>query len=597
MTRDVTRQKNPPPWYVLAAVASAGVVVGVLAYRTQIDNLGPLTTPTRAAMGVAAGWAFLVAGLVALTRRPGNRIGLLMTLVCFALLARQLRYSHDPLAFTAFTAIGELAYALFAHTALAYPSGRVIDRLERAYLGVTYAIALVFPAGVLLFYDGSERLRYFDPVPRESLLLVSGRPGIVNAIEIVYAGVGYGVLATVLVVLLARRLVLATPRARRTLAPLALAGAVAATRAVVDSVITFAPKPPAVVYWNLHWWQMAGLIALPAAYLWGMLRSRLSYATVGQLVVELDGTPPREIRTALARALRDPSVEVFFWLPERQAYVDVDGRPVALPEETSNRAVTRLDGDQGEPLAVLVHDPALRDEPELIDIASAAARLALENARLHAEVQAQLAQVKESRARIANAADDERRRIERDLHDGAQQLLVARAIELKRALRNRGGTLDPELERLLVETADDLQGAARGIRDLAAGIHPGVLTQGGLPVALEALAARVPFPVTVDADFGRLAPEVEGTAYFVVSEALTNTAKHAHATRASVSARVEDGRLVVEVVDDGVGGAAVNGGSGLRGLADRVEAHGGRLSIVSPAGDGTRLVGEIPCAS
>ena len=317
---------------------------------------------------------------------------------------------------------------------------------------------------------------------------------------------------------------------------------------------------------------------------------------MGDLVVRLEKTPPGDIRDALAEALHDPTLEVVFWLPERGEYVDADGRGVDLPQDESHRAATRLDHDN-EPLAALIHDPTLRDEPELIDAAAAAARLALENARLQAEVQAQLAKVKESRARIVAAGDEQRRRIERDLHDGAQQRLVALALELKSAERRLEGRADPDVERLLASAAEEVQVAVEELRQLAGGIHPGILTQGGLAVALAALASKAPLPVSVDAELDRLEPELEATAYFVAAEGLTNVTKHAHASSASLRACVDKGKLVIEVADDGVGGAAPNGGTGLRGLADRVEAQGGQLRIESPSRGGTRIIGEIPCES
>jgi signal transduction histidine kinase len=201
--------------------------------------------------------------------------------------------------------------------------------------------------------------------------------------------------------------------------------------------------------------------------------------------------------------------------------------------------------------------------------------------------------VKKSRARIASAADEERRRIERDLHDGAQQRLVAIALEIKRAQRDQE---DPNVDRLLESLADELQVAVEELREIARGIHPGILTQGSLAVALDSLASRAPIPVSVEAEVELLPNEVEAVAYFVVSEALTNIAKHAHASAASVTASVVNGNLVIEVRDNGMGGARTDGdGTGLRGLADRVEAHGGRLRVESPPGGGTRIVGEIPC--
>ena len=574
------------------ALMPAAVVLGVVAYREQLDGiLG--NTSIRSLATLAYAWAFVAAGLVAWSRRKGHRLGPMLVVVGFAMLLRQLRYSFDPLTFTVFYGLGDLPYALFTHAVLAYPTGRVTDRLERAYLRIAYPVVVAFPLAILLFYDASERLRYFDPRPHESLLLVSGSPDTVSVLQQAYAVVAYGGLALAFIALIARRLVRATPRTRRILAPLLVAAVVAALRAVFDSVLTFTQRPPAFVADNLFWWQVAGLIAVPLALLAGLLRARLARLTVAGLVVDLEDTPPQGIRDALARALDDPSLRVAFWLPERSEFVDADGRPTTLPKDGEDRAVTQLEHD-GHTLAALVHDPSLREEPKLVQAAGAAARMALENARLHAEVQAQLAKVKDSRARIVAAGDEQRRRIERDLHDGAQSRLVALALELKRAQR---GVADPELERLLASTAEELQGAVQELRELAQGLHPPLLVQSGLAVALSALADRTPVPVTVDADGERFAPEIEATAYFVVAEMLTNVAKHAQASRARVAAHRKNGTLVVAVEDDGVGGASAEGGSGLRGLADRIEARGGRLTVESPPGGGTRVVAEIPCAS
>jgi signal transduction histidine kinase len=574
-------------------VALGGIALGLVAYSVQVDNLGPATTTLRASSGVAAAWAFLAAGFATWSQRPGNRLGTLMVATCFALLARQLRYTHDALGFTTFFAFGEVGYALVAHSALAYPSGRVTDRMERHFVRIAYATVLAFPTAILLVHDGHEQLRYFDPFPRRSVISIEGDPGLAGFLQDGYAVIAYGALASVFILLVVRKLQLATPRARRILAPLLLAAVVAALWAVYNSVIAFASPSPDFVVENVFWWQIGALIALPLALFAGLIRSRLAHASVGDLVLRLENAAPGDIREGLAHALSDPSLEVFFWLPDRNAYANGDGRAVELPADGPDRVVTTLE-HEGHPLAALVHDTTLLDDQELIDVAAAAARLSLENARLHAEVQSQLAKVKESRSRIVAAADEQRRRIERDLHDGAQQRLVALALDLKRAQRQIG---DPDVEALLAAAAEEVQVAVEELRELAGGIHPGILTQGGLAVALGALAGKASVPVTVHADVERLRPEVEATGYFVASEALTNVAKHAHASSARVNARVENGRLVIEIADDGIGGATAGAGSGLRGLADRVEAQGGRLSVLSPAGGGTRVIGEIPCGS
>ena len=570
-------------------------MLGLVAYDVQIDNLGAGTTSLKAAAGVAVAWSFLAAGIASWSRRPGNLLGPIMAATCFALLARQLRYSHDALVFTVFFALSELGYALVAHSALAYPWGRVRDGAERAFLKLTYATVLAFPIAILLFHDSQTRLRFYSD-PRESLISISGNPGVTSFLEDAYAIIAYGCLAAIFIGLVARKLWQASPRTRRVLAPLLLGAVVAALWAVYNSVVAFVSPVPDFVAQNVFWWQITALIALPFTLFVGLIRSRLAHASIGDLVLRLDKVTPAGIRDELATALRDPTLEVFFWLPERGTFVDVHGLPVELPDDGPTRAVTMLEHD-GEPLAAVVHDPILRDEPELIDVAAAAARLALENARLQAEVQAQLARVQESRARIVAAGDEQRRRIERDLHDGAQQRLVALALELKSAQRRHGGRDDPEIDRLLGDAAEEVQVAVEELRDLAGGIHPGILTQGGLAVALDALAARASVPVTVDARLERVSPAIEATAYFVASEALTNVAKHANASSAAIAASLENGLLVIEVADNGAGGASVDGGSGLRGLADRVEAQGGRLRIISPAGGGTRVVGEIPCVS
>ncbi len=577
---------------VRLSLVVAAVLLGVVAYQVQVDDL--FSPSERAFAIVVVAWAFILAGLVAWARRPANRLGPLMLVAGFALLLRQLRYSHDPAVFTVFFALGDLSYALVGHAALAYPAGRVIDRAERAVVMAGYAVVVTFPLAILLFYDGTRPLLFFDPTPRESLLLVAGNAEVVEFLQKSLVLVLYGALATVFIALIGRRLIRATPHARRVLSPLLLAAVVVALRGVFETVFTFVDRPFAYDY--LFWWQIGGFIALPLALLAGLLQARLAQASVAELVLELERTPTDGIRDALARALDDPTLELAFWLPERREFVDAVGGSVELPVGVDGRAVTRLE-HEGEPLAALVHDPLLLEEAELLQAAGAAARLALENARLHADMRAQLVKVRESRVRIVAAADEERRRIERDLHDGAQQRLVALALELRSAHRRFGGDADGAVDRLLGATVDELLAAVEELRELARGVHPAILTEDGLAAALESLAGRTPIPVDLVVSAVRLRPEVEATAYFLACEALANVVKHAGASNVALRAQVRDGVLVVEVRDDGTGGAQADAGSGLSGLADRVEALGGRLRIESPVGGGTVVVGEIPCES
>jgi signal transduction histidine kinase len=254
--------------------------------------------------------------------------------------------------------------------------------------------------------------------------------------------------------------------------------------------------------------------------------------------------------------------------------------------------VTEIERD-GVRLAAIVHDPALDDSQDLVRGAGAAVALALENERLDAELRARVEELRASRERLVRAGLDERRRIERDLHDGAQQRLVSLRLALGLARKAE----DPEAAARLVDGAiSELDSALSELRTLARGIHPGVLTDHGLEPALEALADRAPLPVRVEADSGRLPAAVESAAYFTVAEALTNVAKYAHASRASVKLSLRNGHALVEVRDDGVGGADPHAGTGLSGLSDRLAALGGRLELESPAGEGTLVRAEIPCA-
>jgi signal transduction histidine kinase len=303
------------------------------------------------------------------------------------------------------------------------------------------------------------------------------------------------------------------------------------------------------------------------------------------------GAPVREM---LAESLGDRSLSIAYWLPDREIFVDEAGRTVHLPDSGSGRAWTAVERD-GRRVAAIIHDAELQAGPELVNAAAAAAALALDNERLKADLRARVEELRVSRMRIVQAADEARRRLERDLHDGAQQHLVSLALDL-RMLKARLG--DSEGAQLVDELSGKLATALAELRELARGIHPAVLTERGLAPAIESLALRAPLPVEVDVDIGaeRPAPPIEAAAYFLVSEALTNVVRYAQAGGARVAVRRRADDIVVEVRDDGVGGADMRSGSGLRGLADRIAALGGELRVTSPPGGGTSVVGRIPWA-
>jgi signal transduction histidine kinase len=301
---------------------------------------------------------------------------------------------------------------------------------------------------------------------------------------------------------------------------------------------------------------------------------------------------PEEIGTVLALALGDPLAELFFWLPETEAYADARGEVVELPVDARARRELRRDDAR---TAMLLHDPTLLERRDLLNGVLSAASLSIEMARLRVEVRIQLAEVEASRTRIVEAGYEERRRLERDLHDGAQQRLVSLGVQLRRvqmSLPREAKVLSPALDQIVAEV-----GAAIGdLRQIAAGVRPARLDDG-LAAALRDLARSTPVPLEVDAPRDRVAASVEAAAYFVACEAITNAVKHGSPSKVSVRASRDNGTLHVTVADDGVGGAVVRRGSGLAGLRDRVAAHGGTLEVVSPRGGGTRVEVAIPCES
>ena len=297
------------------------------------------------------------------------------------------------------------------------------------------------------------------------------------------------------------------------------------------------------------------------------------------------------VREALAERLGDRTLAIAYWLPERQEFVDERGHPVTLPEPGTSKAWTAVE-HHGNRVAAIIHDAQLQARPEFVEAAAAGAVLALDNERLKADLNARLQDLRASRRRIVEATVQTRRRLERDLHDGAQQRLVSMSVDLQ-LLRGRL-TEEPALE-LLDSAVATLGEAQTELRELARGIHPPMLADRGLVPALEALAGRSTVPVELDLRLnGRLPKQVETAGYFVVAEALTNVVKYAGATHARLTASDAGGVLWLEVDDDGVGGADPERGSGLRGLSDRVAALDGELALDSPVGNGTRVSARIP---
>jgi signal transduction histidine kinase len=529
---------------------------------------------------------WIATGLIAWQRRPGNRVGLLMVAAGLADLAGQF-YWDAWLPYLVATALSGLQLVIFVHLFLAFPSGRLETTLERRFVAFVYGAALVLVPLGQLFRDTREEPDRCPDCPTNPLRVVHSDT-VTGAFQSALDVLVLGVLA-ITVVLLVLKVRRASPATRRAVAPVLLLSAIAVLSIIAGGVVDATGGDMEDTFIA----PISGLafVAIPIAFLVGLLRIRLQRSRVADLVVELgSATRPQEVRDAIARALADPSLELAFWLPEEERYVDPAGRPLDVSAR-EGRAVIVLEHD-GRRVAALGHDPALLEEPELLDAVGAAARLALENARLQAELTAQLAEVRASRARILEAGDAERRRLERDLHDGAQQRLLGIRLALKLAHGRLGD--HHAVEELLAEADAEVVGALDELRTLARGIHPPVLTDEGLGPALAALARRAPVPVELQISPERLPERVEVTAYFVASEALANIAKHAHATRATIAVNRTNGRVSIEVTDNGIGGADL-GGTGLRGLRDRVEALDGHLEVDSPAADGTLVRAVIPC--
>jgi signal transduction histidine kinase len=487
--------------------------------------------PDLIALDAAAGFALVFFGLVAWSRRPGSRAGPIMGA---AGLAWFLGTLWAP---AVFLHRGPLAQLL-----ISYPGGRLSSRLLRVGAGAAYAYA---------------------------------------AADVV-AGNNYAtiIFALGLVALSARRYVGATGAERRarlaSLTAAAAFGLVLVAGAIVR-LAGFGSGRAMLAWYDLTVCLIA--VGLAADLFWG----RWARGAVTALVVDL-GEPAAGgvLRDRLARTLGDPTLVVGYWLPGQRQYVDEAGRPVTLPAAGAGRAVTPIEED-GRRIAVLVHDLAVLDDPALLSAAGSAARLAVANARLQAEVGTRVGEVEASRRRIVEASDEQRGRLERELREGAERRL-ARVAEL---LADSG---EP-----LADVRAGLGAARAELREFARGMHPATLTERGLGASVRELAGRSPITVEVAVPAARFAPAIEAAAYFVCAESLTNVAKHAEASRVRIGITQENGRLTVVVADDGTGGADPSRSSGLRGLSDRVEALGGRLAVDSPPGGGTRVMAELPC--
>jgi signal transduction histidine kinase len=568
---------------LLALIAGVGAALLILGSERERPPVG-----VSAAVALLVGWSYVGSGLVARRQRPENRLGAVMAFIGFAWFATFLADAGSSVVFTFGKALESVYLLGFVYLVLSFPTGRLRSRVDRALIVAAVAIVTVVQVAWLLFADSRSQICAECP---DNAFEIARNDSVADGVLQGQRAVGV-LLSLFTVALLVRRWRRASAPERRAGAPVLWAGsamfaalAFSVTNDIFDHPLGQGPA----------WTREILFASIPVAVLAVLLQRRLARGAVAGLVVDLERATSVELRQALGRALGDPSLKLAYWVPASARYVDAGGSPVQLPQPGDERTATVVERE-GEPIAALIHDPALADNNELVRSVCAAAALTLENARLQAELRARLAELQASRARLVEATDAERQRIERDLHDGTQQRLVSIAMSLGLA-ESKLAADRPAVQPVLREAREALTIALAELRELTHGIRPAILVERGLAAALDDLSRRAALPVRLDVTVsGRLPEQVEGAAYFVASEALANAVKHSHASEVRLVALRQVDVLVVEVVDDGIGGAAAGGGSGLRGLGDRVEALGGRLTVSSPPGRGTTIHAEIPCA-
>jgi signal transduction histidine kinase len=576
------------PRRTLIGLAGLAFLMGIAAFVVMINGEHNVHRGAFAGLFLATGWGFVGVGLWVWKQRPAGNIGPLMVAVGLSALLKGLAFSNDSVVF-AIASVGEvLIYAFLIHLLLSFPSGRLETRLDRLLVTIAYVNTTVVQLGVFLFTDPAKA----DP-SNPLLIENSEAAGVLSAAQL---DISIALLGAVVAVLY-RRWRSGTPGRARVFAPIVAVGGITFLLLMAALVVEQAGLSSDIS--DAQTLALFTSIAcLPFAFLVGLLRSRFSEAdAISELLAQLgEGGGRGALRNALADALGDPTLELAYWVPDQDAYVDADGQAVRVDPAPAGKVSTIVE-HEGERIAAIVKSgPDLAEERELVQTAGAAAGLTLRNERLDAELRAKVAELQASRSRIVQAGYEQRRRLERDLHDGAQQRLMALGIDL-RMVRERIEHDPQGAAELLDESLHELNEATAELRELARGIHPAVLTNRGLHAALKGLASRSPVPVELlQTPADRLPPSVESAVYFVVAEALTNAARYSRAQTVTVGVVRDNGHVDVEVRDDGVGGADADQGSGLRGLQDRVAALDGRLELTSPQGLGTILRATIPCA-
>lgn len=562
-----TRLAIRDPVLLLPVVVAAGLGIGWLGGRGHVS--GP-----RIAVDLALAWSSVAVALVVVGRPRSRPTAWLLIATAITVLGADLEWAGSNGLWT----IGLVFEGLWAATLL-----QLVLKIFRDSSPLTRGVT----AGAYLVAFGGQLIGAFVASDPRDLLAVASYPTVAHAIDRMQE-LGAAGLALLVLFLILRHGYAIRGLTRRSQSPLLLATATTTSVGLAWLGWVIATDAHAR---GLETAARAVALTIPLSIAGGIAWSRLRRTRASELVVDLRREAETTMRERLARALGDPTLDVAYRLADDR-YVGADGRPIQLPDGNQQALTTVTAG--GEEIAVLIHDPALLDDPALVESVRATAGLVLENERLAAQVRSRLAEVRRSRARIVEAADAERRRIERNLHDGAQQRLVTLSVGLALA----ASRADDASAEVLSRAQDEVEEAIGELRELARGIHPTLLREEGLATAVKALARRTPMPVTVQSSLSeRLPAPVELAAYFVISEALTNVVKHASATRVTVKLTREATAAEIAVEDNGVGGARITSESGLAGLRDRLEAIDATLSIQSEPGAGTTVRAVFPCES
>lgn len=535
-------------------------------------------------LAVVIFWLFLAAGLLAWRRRPSNGMGTLIILGGFALYLGILADTRVPVLVAISEVCATLVLAVTFHLLHAFPSGRLRGGISRATVIAGYVVCVALQAPLYLF----------DPQNEVRAIVIADRADLVSVGIWLQRGAGL-LVAAATVAVLASRIVHSRATHRRILIPLFGYGIFA---------VLFGPFGPLLLGSMPGTSPLTGVVmqllvyaGVPIAFSLGVLRGGFARTSELQELgswLGSTGTARPALTSAVARTLGDDSLRVLFWMEDPDIFVDADGDPAVPPPVDSGRAIVNIELD-GRLVGAIEYDSVLIADVPLVQTAGRVVAIAVDRERLTVELLASQRELRRSRARLVEAAERERRRIARDLHDGLQVQLVLLAMKAG-ALAHAVGVPDPYRDGATALRLG-IDSAAGELRELVHAVMPATLIEHGLSAATEDLVDRMPVPTRLElgVEDGSLPPMIESAAYFVLTEGLANALKHSRATECAVRLTRADGRLHIEVHDNGVGGAALERGTGLSGLGDRIHALGGELRIVSPARSGTRLLVELPC--